>query len=149
MPNENNTRTYTATIVESNRELSVQEKVKMKDTRDAISLEKISREQSVILGVTGYAVLAIHNEKSEDKDYYQYLLLGANGDFASLNLFAYCGNNPVNNYDPSGNFFISGTIGVFTGIGIVLTGIIAILTVNQTAQIVKNEVEYKLNDIEI
>ena len=80
MPNENNTRTYTATIVESNRELSVQEKVKMKDTRDAISLEKISREHSVTLGVTGYAVLAIHNEKSEDKDYYQFLLLDSNGE---------------------------------------------------------------------
>lgn len=80
MPNTENTRTYTATIVESNRELTVQEKVKMKDTRDAISLEKISRDESVTLGVTGYAVLAIHNEKSEDKDYYQYLLIGANGE---------------------------------------------------------------------
>lgn len=80
MPNTENTRTYTATIVESNRELSVQEKVKMKDTRDAISLEKISRDGSVTLGVTGYAVLAVHNEKSEDKDYNQYLILGANGE---------------------------------------------------------------------
>ena len=29
-------------------------------------------------------------------------LLGANGDFASLNLFAYCGNNPVTRKDASG-----------------------------------------------
>ena len=29
-------------------------------------------------------------------------LLGANGDFTSLNLYAYCGNNPIMNYDPYG-----------------------------------------------
>ena len=28
--------------------------------------------------------------------------LGANGDFASLNLFAYCGNNPVGRVDDEG-----------------------------------------------
>lgn len=29
-------------------------------------------------------------------------LLGANGDFTSLNLYAYCGNNPIIRYDPYG-----------------------------------------------
>ena len=32
-------------------------------------------------------------------------LLGANGDFASLNLFAYCGNNPVSRADSNGQFW--------------------------------------------
>ena len=32
-------------------------------------------------------------------------LLGANGDFASLNLFAYCGNNPVHRKDTNGYFW--------------------------------------------
>ena len=32
-------------------------------------------------------------------------LLGANGDFASLNLFAYCGNNPVSRKDDGGEFW--------------------------------------------
>ena len=32
-------------------------------------------------------------------------LLGANGDFASLNLFAYCGNNPVIRADSEGTFW--------------------------------------------
>jgi len=30
-------------------------------------------------------------------------LLGANGDFASLNLYAYCGNNPISRKDTSGH----------------------------------------------
>ena len=32
-------------------------------------------------------------------------LLGANGDFASLNLYAYCGNNPVARADEGGEFW--------------------------------------------
>ena len=32
-------------------------------------------------------------------------LLGANGDFASLNLFAYCGNNPITRADENGHFW--------------------------------------------
>lgn len=32
-------------------------------------------------------------------------LLGANGDFASLNLFAYCGNNPITRVDENGHFW--------------------------------------------
>jgi hypothetical protein len=80
MSNANNTRTYSVSIITASRELSVQEKVKLKDTRDATSLEAISREGAVIINVTGYAELAIHNEKSEDKDYDQYMLIGANGE---------------------------------------------------------------------
>ena len=39
---------------------------------------------------------------ADDTDY-----LGADGSFASYNLFAYCSNNPVMNVDPSGHFYIS------------------------------------------
>ena len=37
-------------------------------------------------------------------------LLGANGDFTSYNLFAYCGNNPVSRQDPNGRFWITAGI---------------------------------------
>jgi hypothetical protein len=80
MPNTNTNRTFSASIIDSNRELSAVEKVKMKDTRDAISLEQISREQPAFVGITGYVVLHIHNEKSDDKEYEQYMLIGANGE---------------------------------------------------------------------
>ena len=32
-------------------------------------------------------------------------LLGANGDVASINLFAYCGNNPISRADTNGYFW--------------------------------------------
>ena len=41
-------------------------------------------------------------------------LLGANGDFASLNLFAYCGNNPVSRADSNG-YFWNTVIGAVAG----------------------------------
>ena len=49
---------------------------------------------------------------ADDVDY-----LGAGASLTSYNLFAYCGNNPVSNVDPSGNAF-------FTALG-ALTGFIA------------------------
>ena len=57
-------------------------------------------------------------------------LLGANGDFASLNLFAYCGNNPIARKDDGGEFwhivagavFGAATNLVANGIGNLLTG---------------------------
>ena len=46
-------------------------------------------------------------------------ILGANGDINSFNLFAYCSNNPVNYYDPSGHLITALIIGgcVLFGIG--------------------------------
>ena len=47
-------------------------------------------------------------------------LLGANGDFASYNLFAYCGNNPVACVDSSGylgtNILIGAAVGAIAGL---------------------------------
>ena len=42
-------------------------------------------------------------------------MLGANGDFTSLNLFAYCGNNPVVREDQEGSvWFVSVGVGLAT-----------------------------------
>ena len=50
-------------------------------------------------------------------------LLGANGDFASLNLFSYCGNNPVSRADSNGHFWhiaagavVGGLIGAISSV---------------------------------
>ena len=51
-------------------------------------------------------------------------LLGANGDFASLNLFAYCGNNPVSREDSNGGFWL--TVGVMAVGGLIGAAISAV-----------------------
>ena len=39
-------------------------------------------------------------------------IMGINQDMTTYNLFAYCGNNPVNNSDPSGLYWIGNTSGM-------------------------------------
>lgn len=79
MTNEK-TRTFSAKIADASKELTIEERIKVKDTRDATSLEKISRDGAVVLNIVAYVVLDIHNEKSEDKDYRQYVLLDNDGN---------------------------------------------------------------------
>lgn len=74
------TRTYSAKIAYTSAELSVEDKIRLKDTRDAQSLESISRDGAVKLNIVAYAVLDIHNEKSEDKNYRQYVFLDTDGN---------------------------------------------------------------------
>ena len=51
-------------------------------------------------------------------------MLGANGDFTSYNLFAYCSDNPVINKDDNGAFFFT-VLGAITGfVGSVATSLI-------------------------
>ena len=52
-------------------------------------------------------------------------LLGANGDFASLNLFAYCGNNPIARKDDGGEFW---NVVIGAVVGGVVSGLVSIAT---------------------
>lgn len=85
---ENTTATssnYTATIAESSRELSPRERVMFKDTQNAISINELAEEakangaKAFIEGIAGYVVLDIHNDKSDDKDYKNYLIMDKDG----------------------------------------------------------------------
>lgn len=77
---------YSATIVESSKELTPREKVKYKDTQNAISINDFAESakaeggKAIIDNVAGYIILAIHNDKADDKDYENYVILDANGD---------------------------------------------------------------------
>ena len=56
-------------------------------------------------------------------------LLGANGDFASLKLFAYCGNNPGTREDSNGGFWVTaGLIAVGGLIGASISEVSSALT---------------------
>lgn len=83
--NETTVSNYSATIAESSRELSARERVMFKDTQNAISINELAEEahkdgaKAFIEGVAGYVVLDIHNDKSDDKDYKNYLVIDKDG----------------------------------------------------------------------
>lgn len=69
-------------VIKSSRELTAREKIQLKDTAACISLDRLSREQpDAVIGVEGYAVLAIHNERAKgDTDYEQLVVLSTDGN---------------------------------------------------------------------
>lgn len=71
---------YKVTIKHCSRELTARERVMVKDTSNAIKLDEAANaDNGVDISVLFYAVLNVHNEKSDDKDYENYLLIDTDG----------------------------------------------------------------------
>ena len=75
-----NNANFKATVVETSREMTAKEKIQIKDTTSAIKLDEATKEAPVDIVLDAYAVLSIHNEKSDNKDYNNYVFLAENGD---------------------------------------------------------------------
>lgn len=70
---------YSVSIKESSRELTAKQRVALKDTTSAIKLDEATQVEPVTINVDMYAILAIHNEKSENPDYENYIVVDKNG----------------------------------------------------------------------
>lgn len=70
---------YSVKIADTNKELTAVEKIKLKDTADAISVNEAVEQGTLTLTATTYAHLIIHNEKSENKDYDVYVIIDKDG----------------------------------------------------------------------
>ena len=66
---------YKATIESASKELTVKEKIMLKDTSDAIKLDDVVKEEAIIISPDYYAIVAIHNEKSDTKDYKKIVIV--------------------------------------------------------------------------
>ncbi len=77
---------YSATIESTNLELSARDRIKYKDTQNAVSLldfatdAKNNGAKAIVENIKGYVVLDIHNESSEDVDYKNYVIIDGEGD---------------------------------------------------------------------
>lgn len=71
---------YSVKIVEVSQELTAKDRIKLKDTTDAIKLDEATQSGSVVITPAMYAVLDIHNEKSDNTDYKNYIIVDKNGD---------------------------------------------------------------------
>lgn len=70
---------YSVEVAETSRELTGKQKIQLKDTTDCVRLDKATQEGAVLIDVDFFAELHIHNEKSEDKDYKNYVVVDKDG----------------------------------------------------------------------
>lgn len=71
---------YSVKIVNASKELSARDRVAVKDTTNAIALDDATKESPLVIGIDYYVELAIHNEKSDDKDYKKYVVVDKSGN---------------------------------------------------------------------
>lgn len=71
---------YSVKVVECTKDLTAKERVKIKDTNNAIRLDEATKSGSIVIAYDYHAVLAIHNEKLDDPDYQQYIVVDKAGN---------------------------------------------------------------------
>lgn len=70
---------YESKVVEASRELTAKERIRFKDLADAVSIDTATADGAITFAVKDYAIVKIHNENSEDKDYTKYVLEAEDG----------------------------------------------------------------------
>lgn len=70
---------YSVKILYCSKELTARDRVAIKDTTNAISLDEATQASNVTIDLDYYAKLAVHNEHSEDKDYEKYIIVSKDG----------------------------------------------------------------------
>ena len=74
-------KTYITEVTETSRPVSVKEKINLKDTTSAIRLDQATlTDGRVMIDFDMWAILTVHNEASEDKEYQQYVILDKSGN---------------------------------------------------------------------
>ena len=75
------TKSFEVKIIESSTELTHKQKVALKDVSRAIKLDEACDEGNELqIKPTGYVVLSVHNDKADNPDYEQYLIIGESGE---------------------------------------------------------------------
>ena len=73
---------YSVTIRETSKQHSAKERIKVKDTTQAISLDDVTQQGDFILYPDAYVILDVHNEKAKEgnsKDYVKYIVIDKAG----------------------------------------------------------------------
>lgn len=71
---------YTVKIAKSSKELTAKDRIKMKDTSNAVKLDAVlAGDEPLCITPVAYAILDIHNDKADDKDYQQFLVMDETG----------------------------------------------------------------------
>lgn len=72
---------YSVNVRECSRQLNAKDRVKLKDITNAVKLDTIvTPDEKLIITPEMTAILDIHNEKSDNKDYTVFVLVDKNGE---------------------------------------------------------------------
>lgn len=71
---------YNVSIVACSKELSAKERVALKTMTDAVRLDTATADGELEIFPAYWAELQIHNEKSQDKDYSNYIIVDKSGN---------------------------------------------------------------------
>ena len=71
---------YEVTIKEASMELTAKERIRLKDTTNAIKLDTATEEAPITITPKAFAILSIHNEKSDNVDYLNYIIVDKDGN---------------------------------------------------------------------
>ena len=70
---------YNVQIIKSTRDLTAKEKIMLKDTTNAVSLDEATTSGSVIIPYAFHAILQVHNVKADDTDYQKCVVVDQAG----------------------------------------------------------------------
>ena len=70
---------YKATVKESSWEMSAREKLRYTDFTDVFQLDEATQAGDLIIDVDKWAVVMVHNEKSDTVDYVKYVIIDKEG----------------------------------------------------------------------
>ena len=72
---------YSVKIIETSfTDLTSKQRVMLKDTTNAVKIDDVvTPDNPLVLDICDYAVIQIHNENSDDKEYKQYMYITTDG----------------------------------------------------------------------
>lgn len=70
---------YSVKIQFASKELTAKERVMLKDTTNAVSLDEATQGAPLVIDPDYYVTLMVHNEKAEDKDYKKHVIVDKTG----------------------------------------------------------------------
>lgn len=70
---------YFVNIKFASKELTAKQRVMLKDTTNAVSLDEATQSASLVIDPDYYVTLDVHNDKAEDKDYLKHVIVDKDG----------------------------------------------------------------------
>lgn len=72
---------YEVKIIESSKELSARERISLKNFDEMIALDDAVNAETprLMIDVSGYVVVSVHNEKSDNVDYNKFIIIDKDG----------------------------------------------------------------------